>query len=405
MKAGHKFNSVEYLLEELIENQTLAGAGMIVTSKGQIAFESYRGLADKETGKPVTADSIFRIHSMTKVVTAVLTMIMQEKGKLKIDDPVSKYLPGFKASKVYDVDENGKEIIRSVKTPVTIRHLMSMTSGIPYEHEDVETKSGREAAKLIRYVLDEQPAAEGSNLVYFANRLGQIPLCFDPGEHWMYGFSADVLGAILEVAGGLDIGELMKKEIFLPLQMEDTGFWVPETKIDRLADLNRVLEDGNWISKAEDVIERPVDHKPVLEYGGGGLFCTCRDYAKFTAMLAAGGEYQGKRLLQKKSVEEMRTPQLGVQAERDYKKNRLFHCKGVFHKGYTYGLGVRTLQDAEAEGGRISKNEFGWDGVYGTWCSIDMEKELSVVIMTQRFPFGHHLFVPYLMNEVYRCME
>jgi len=327
---------------------------------------------------------------------------MQEKGMLEIDDPVYKYLPGFNESKIYNIDEHGKEIVCLAKKDITLRHLMSMTSGIPYNHEDVPTRTGKEVAELFHYVLEEQPAKGESNLIYFANHLGKIPLCFEPGEHWMYGFSADVLGGVLEKAGGLKLSKLMNREIFEPLQMEDTGFWISEEKNSRLADLNKLLPDGTWLSKAEDVIVRLVNSEPIIECGGGGLFSTCKDYAKFTAMLANGGTYQDVRLLPRKSVEELRTPQLKEQADQDYKKNRLFHCQGVFHKGYTYGLGVRTLQDVDAEGSRISKNEFGWDGVYGSWCSIDMEKDMSVVIMTHRFPFGHHLFVPILMNEVYK---
>ncbi len=404
MKNRYEFETVEELAEKLVEDQVLIGLDMAVTKQGQVVFETCKGLADSEAGKPVTKDNIFRIHSMTKVITVVLTMIMQEEGLLRIDDPVSEYLQGFKDSKVYDIDESGKEIVRLAKRPITIRHLMSMTSGIPYEVEDAPTRTGKEVARLIQHVQNEQPAKEETNLIYFANQLGRIPLCFDPGEHWMYGFSADVLGAVLEKTGSMELGKLMKQKIFEPLQMKDTGFWVPKEKLSRLADLNMILEDGTWVSKSEDVIKRTIDHKPVLEYGGGGLFSTCSDYAKFTAMLAGAGQYQGIKLLDRESIEALRTPQLGPQAEQDYKDNRLLHCKGVFHKGYTYGLGVRTLQDVKAEGGLISENEFGWDGVYGTWCSVDMEKDMSVVIMTQRFPFGHHLFVPHLMNEVYRCM-
>jgi len=402
MKENSDFRSVEAALEELIQNETLIGVGMIVTNKGKVAFETYKGLADREAKKTVKRDSIFRIHSMTKVVTVVLTMIMQEKGMLEIDDPVYKYLPGFNESKIYNIDEHGKEIVCLAKKDITLRHLMSMTSGIPYNHEDVPTRTGKEVAELFHYVLEEQPAKGESNLIYFANHLGKIPLCFEPGEHWMYGFSADVLGGVLEKAGGLKLSKLMNREIFEPLQMEDTGFWISEEKNSRLADLNKLLPDGTWLSKAEDVIVRLVNSEPIIECGGGGLFSTCKDYAKFTAMLANGGTYQDVRLLSRESVEELRTPQLKEQADQDYKKNRLFHCQGVFHKGYTYGLGVRTLQDVDAEGSRISKNEFGWDGVYGSWCSIDMEKDMSVVIMTHRFPFGHHLFVPILMNEVYK---
>ncbi len=365
---------IDGVMREAVETGSIAGCSAMVVHNGQEEYFGQCGWADREAGRPMTRDAIFRMFSMSKPVTAAAAMILMERGQIDLLDPVSKYLPGF-SNPVYCTDAG----LKRSDVPVTLKDLLGMTSGIAY--------SGTENAAQIRMqqLWDEVQLAQnrGDELptVEFANRMGEVPLAFRPGERWMYGASADVMGAVAEVVSGKRYGDFLREEIFSPLGMEDTGFFVPPQKRDRFCAMYRMTPDGLAPQTGAHLcIQFGYEHDPAFQSGGGGLVSTIDDYAKFAQMLANGGEYGGARILSPRTVRYMTQNQL-TPAQRD-------SIPWDSLRGHGYGNFMRVLLEEGQAPTPGARGEFGWDGWLGTYFCVSPEDGLVLLFMMQKTDTG-----------------
>lgn len=378
------------LLQTFVDKGMVAGASAVVTQGGKTIYADARGCADIEKQTPFALDSILRIYSMSKVVTAAAIMKLQEEGKLHVSDPASKYLEGFRDQKVAVPDGNGGAKLVPAERDVTIHDLLTMTSGLPYHNEGSTDPVMREACRGFSAKHEAFSAENGplANTVGFANMLGSFPLAFHPGTKWMYGYSCDVLGAIAEVASGMKFGEYLHKTFFGPLGMVDTSFCVPEAKQTRVATIY-LCEDHNLFPKKPK--HDNMDYMP-YESGGAGLYSTVTDYTRFAKMLLNKGMYEGKQILKPESVELMTGDHLTGQQKRYYDWEEC--C------GYSYGYAVRVMTDQSLSYFPEQNGSFGWNGAAGTSVRIDPARDLTVVFGTQLRPPEHARFLPQLMKAV-----
>ena len=389
-KAGFcpdRLKNIDKLLSGWVERGELPCVQALVIRHGEEGYFATYGSADMEAGKPLREDSIFRIFSMSKVFTSVCMMILHEQGKYKMHDPVGKFIPEYNDVKVGTLTPLGAIELVPPKRPLEIRDLFTMTSGIPYP-------GGNTVSDLVLkdvYAAMEQDVKEGKpwDTQRIVREYARAPLCFHPGEHWMYGFSIDVLGALVEVMSGMKLSEFMKQHIFDPLDLKDTGFCAEGEKAERLVTMYNV-DDADKFTPAEDMERRT--HAPAFESGGGGLVSTARDVARFARMLLGGGELDGVRILSRKSVELMSTNHLSAEQLKDYNWDT--------QRGYGYGLAVRVMMHPEIAG-YGSVGEFAWDGMAGTWFSVDPKEDMVSVFMVQTNPGRHYRFVPLYAQAVY----
>ncbi|MBQ7185088.1 MAG: serine hydrolase [Clostridia bacterium] len=378
---------IQNTLSRFVSDGQIAGCSVRVTRRDTVLYEGNFGYADIENKAPMSDETIFPIASMSKVVTVAGIMRLYERGLFKMWDPVSAYLPGFKHPKIAAEKPDGTCEIVDARGEVTMRQLFTMTSGIPYPGKDT-------AAARLRLEKEKEYMAKGlpiPDTVRYCDLVGTLPLAFEPGEKWMYGFSIDVLGAVIEVLSGQTLGEYLKENIFDPLGMTDTGFFVPADKQDRIATLYHIHEGMKPAGR-----DYP-DRKPVFESGGGGLFSTVRDYSRFARMLLGGGTLDGARILGRKTVDLIATDHLtpGQQATHNWDTQR----------GYGYGLGVRVMKDTAAAGINGSVGEWGWDGAFGNWFCVDPGEEMTCVYLTTNLPGDHYRFIPKLMASLYASLD
>lgn len=363
------------IIEEAMADGVTAGANILVRKDGEEVFYGERGLADRETGAPIKRDTIFRLYSMSKPVTAAAVMMLMECGVLELAQPVSEFLPGFRNLMVEDKGE-----IRPAKKELTLRYLMNMTSGFTYGGPD--TQGNRETEKFIEDCKAKMYGPEAVTTVEFADHLGSIPLQFDPDSSWCYGLSADILGAVVEVASGMKFGEFLQKNLFDPLDMRDTGFWVPWEKQHRLAKAyetvgkDMILYDGDNLA-----ISNSMKQPPAYEAGGAGLVSTVDDYARFAQMLLNGGTLDGARILSPETVKFFTSGQLTVPqqtAMRDW----------VGLEGFTYSNLLRIMVNPAQASGLSKMGEYGWDGWLGCYFANFPKEQMTILLMQQKKDSG-----------------
>jgi len=378
---------VENTLSRFVSSGQIAGCAVRIVRNDEVCFEGSFGYADLEKKVKISSEStIFPIASMSKVVTVAGIMQLYEQGLFKMWDPVSEYLPGFRHPKIALEKPDGSCELTDAKGEVTMRQLFTMTSGVSYGW--TETAAGR-----IRIEKEKELEKKGwpfQSAVDYVNWVGQLPLAFEPGDRWMYGFSIDVLGAVIEVLTGKSLGEYLKENIFHPLGMKETGFFVPAENHSRIATLYQIHEnmkpDGRTYPSA----------KPEFESGGGGLFSTVRDYSRFAQMLLHGGTLDGVRILGRKTIDLISTDHLTPEQRRSDSWDT--------QRGYGYGLGVRVLTNPELAGINGSAGEWGWDGAFGNWFCVDPKENLTCVYLTTNLPGDHYRFIPKLMASMYASL-
>lgn len=368
-----RLSYIDGVLEKALDSKQVAGGTVSIVQGDREVFRRHFGYADVEKGTKPDDGTIFRMFSMTKPVTAVAALILMERGILDYDDRVSTYLDGFKNTTVLDWNTGkGKPASREVQ----IRDLLTMTSGLVYPADWSE--SSKQMARLFDRNTDLIRQGGGMSTVDFCNEMGRVPLVCEPGTTWMYGTSADVLGAVVEVASGKPFGTFLQDEVFAPLGMVDTAFYVPEEKYHRLA--QAYYDDGEDRLREVDFMNLCItDYRkpPRFESGGAGLVSTVDDYQRFARMLLGYGTLDGVKVLGRESVELMQTPYLknGIQNE---------HA----HEGYNYGCLVRILEDRQLAGTNASLGEFGWDGWMGTYFCVDPKEDLVVMYFVQQCGAG-----------------
>ena len=346
------------------------------------------GHTDAEQQRPVALDTIFRLYSMSKPITMTALMQLYERGKIYLEDPVYEYIPEVRDMRVAVEAPDGSVHFEKQTQTMTIKNLCTMTSGIAYPGED--NAGAREMQRALDRHMNEE--VETLDVVRLAAREGA--LSFQPGERWMYGFSHDFVGAIVEAVSGMRYGEYLKKNIFEPLQMKDTGFFVPQEKRARFTDAF-TFRDGAYQRLNEAEFNEQYDAEPAFQSGGGGLVGTVGDYSTFCQMLLNFGSLGKERLLGRKTVEMMATDQLSD-------KQRVTFGWGAWpDRGYGYGLGMRTCLRPWMVNGSVG--EFGWDGMMGTWMAVDPKERMTVVYLQNMAPHNNNGMR--LMPIIYGAMD
>jgi CubicO group peptidase (beta-lactamase class C family) len=350
-----------------VENKTIPGAVLLIVRNGKVATYDAIGFQERAAQTPMKKDSIFRVASMSKPITTVAAMILAEENKLDIGAPVGQYIPEFKDVKV------GADHV-SPKRPMTVQDLMRHTSGLTY---------GLFGNSPIDQMYRKADIFNSKSLAEMVKTVAGMPLLHQPGESWEYSVSTDVLGRVVEVVSGMDLDAFIQERIAGPLKMNDTGFWVKPAAISRLA-----LPD----QKSNLPFADPAQ-KPALMSGGGGMFSTAGDYARFSQMLLNGGELEGVRILGPKTIALMTSDQLPANTERH---TPVAMALGPFgptpEMGTSFGLGfaVRVDPGRNPEPGSIG--DFSWGGITGTLFWVDPKEKLVTVMMTQS-PQGANGFV------------
>lgn len=387
-----KLERLGELATEMVETGYVAGVNCMVLQHGRELAYYEAGYRDVAGSKKMTRDTIFRLYSMTKPVTSAAAMILLEEGKIDLLDPVSKFLPGFQDQYMI---ENGVKI--PVTKPATIQNLLNMTSGLVYPGEGNPAEIRN--TPLMEEIIAKLSTPEALKTVDIANRIGELPLAFMPGTTWQYGLSADVLGAVIEVVSGMSYGEFLKKRIFEPLGMQDTAFYVPAARQDRLAKVYRETEDGLVEEHFSHLgIQNTMEREPAFESGGAGLTSTIDDYARFTQMLLQKGEYQGRRILSQETVRFMTTAHVSAQQQRGVETWESL-------AGYTYGNLMRIMTSPESAGGLGSLGEYGWDGWLGTYMMNDPAHDLTFLMMYQRTDSGTVGYSRKMRNVLFAALE
>ena len=356
-------------IEQAVENKEAAGINLRVLRDGEELCYAEAGMADIASGKPIARDAIFRLYSQSKPVTAAAAMILVDRGVIDLMACVDQYLPGFRNPRVVSAD--GK--ITPVYRPPWIIELMAMTSGLCYPDAD---PAGQYAARVFEEDHALIEAGGGMDTVTFCNRLGEQPLAFMPGTGWRYGTGADVLGAVIEAASGKHFGQFLKDELFDPLGMADTGFWVPPEKADRLVTCYRRMPEGLVPFNSLHLAVGRYDRPPAFESGGAGLVSTLADYSAFATMLMNGGVWQGKRILSETAVRFMTSPRLNPDVRRQLWDSL---------EGYNYGCLVRVCDRPGSCPFFAAEHEYGWDGWLGTYF-INLPDQKITFLLNQNSP-------------------
>ena len=372
---SQRLTKLDAYMAKAVADGRVAGMSTLLARHGQVVAEKFYGVKSLATGAPLTRDTIFRLYSMSKPITGVAMMMLFEDGRWQLDDPVTKFVPEFKALKVMSgADENGRRSIQDMQRPPTMRELMSHTAGFGYGLADQHPVD-----KLYR----EKGVLAANGLADMIKRTAEIPLMFQPGTRWSYSSAVDIQGYIVEKLSGQKFGDFLQQRIFKPLKMTDTAFYVPADKASRLA---AVYAGNPKTGKIEEVKElfggaMPTYlEPPSMESGGGGLVGTIGDYARFSQMIANKGELDGARLLSPASVEMMGTNMIP--------KSVLVSSNGNgvarFNEAVGFGLDFMVVNDPRAAGTLEGKGSMSWGGAAGTWFWVDPTNDLIFIGMIQR---------------------
>ncbi|CAN5772447.1 serine hydrolase domain-containing protein [soil metagenome] len=364
---------IDRFFEAQVAEGAVAGGVALVLRDGRTVYERAFGYADAAAQRPMTTDAIFRIASQTKAITTVAILMLAEEGRLGLNDPVSRYIPEFARTTVSTPSDGGRDVVPAVR-PITIHHLLTHTSGISYG-TGADVRTDYEAIGL-------GPAA-GRNGWYLAHRdapvcelmarLPSVPFAAQPGDRFVYGYSTDVLGCVVERAAGVPLDRFIETRITGPLGMHDTHFFLPPAKAPRLAAVHARASDATVVPADTGASGQGhyVDGPRRSFAGGAGLVSTASDYARFLQMLLNGGELDGVRLLAPTTVELMATNQTGT----------LFSPAGE-----GFGLGFRLLLQPGAAGRVESVGTYSWGGAYGSSYLVDPVERLILVYLVQEQP-------------------
>jgi len=358
---------IEAMCQEAIGEQ-VPGIVALVARNGKIIYHKAFGTADAETQSPLQKDAIFRIASQTKAITSTAVMMLWEEGKFGLDDPISKYIPEFKNEQVLDsLYADGTYTTTPAKTPITIRHLLSHTSGIGYgviDGDDRFKKIYKDAGITDLFTTEKITIAES------VKKLAKLPLHHNPGEKFTYSEGLDVLGYFIEIVSGMPLDAFFRTRILDPLGMDDTWFYLPKAKQDRLVSI-QTKENGKWVNYPTTFYDPNYPKKGAKSFfsGGAGLSSTAKDYATFLQMYLNNGELNGVRLLSRTTVQVMMANQIGdIWADR----------------GTDFGLAFQLInQKGQDMGGSGSKGTFNWGGYFNTQYFADPKEQIIGIIMKQ----------------------
>ena len=385
----------DHIERNYIDTGKFTGSLVGIYRKGRLAHYSTMGLMDRERKKPVEWDTIFRIFSMTKPVTSVALMMLFEKGLLQLDDPVYRYIPSFRKLEVYVSGVDGSFETRPPDRSLTIKDLLSHQSGFTY---DFLKENEIDAAYSSRGI----GSASQKDLASLIDSLSDMPLLFSPGDRWNYSVSTDVCGYLVELISGQSLDTFFYENIFEPLSMSDTGFYVPSVDIPRFS--ANYLYNLNGLPKLlDDPLKSRFINRPSFLSGGGGLVSTAEDYLAFCKMILGGGELNGNRILSRKTIDLMSANHLtgGV----DLAEVASGRWSETSYQGIGFGLGFSVVKNPSITLVPGSVGELAWGGMANTAFWVDPLEDMAVVFMTQLIPSGIYNIRRELRTLVYSAIE
>jgi CubicO group peptidase (beta-lactamase class C family) len=362
--SSERLDRIRRVFQRHIDQGDISGAVTLVARHNRVAHFEALGLMDIAAQKPMQKDALFRLASMTKPITSAAVLMLYEEGRFQLDFPVSRFIPEFKNARVAVRLENGEILTEPAQREITIRHLLTHTSGLP-------TRGNGLSQELFRELEGERPDI---TLADWTRRLARLPLNFHPGTAWEYGPATDVLGYLVEVVSGMSFDEFLHRRIFGPLRMNDTYFNVPAQKLSRVAVLYTPVT-----GKGLQIFNPPGRSWTKARFfsGAGGLASTAGDYYRFCQMLLNGGQLDGIRLLSRKTVELMASNAIGNLPYR------------ASQPGHRFGYGVRVQVDVGESGLIGSPGTYGWDGAFNTHFWIDPKEQLIGILMLQLEPYDY----------------
>lgn len=391
--ASTRLARISHWMQHQVDAQRLPGLSVLVHRRGEVAFFDATGMMDVEAVKPVTADTIFRIYSMTKPITSVAAMMLFEEGRFHLDDPIAKFMPEFERMQVLIGGDAANPRLEPARELITVRQLLTHTSGLTYNFMFDSPVDELYRQHKIAFPGGKVPLEE------LVKRLARLPLVAHPGTRWSYGVSTDVLGRLVEVLSGQTLDAFFAERIFAPLGMRDTAFQVGEDKLDRFAAMYGPPDSSGMAAQPQrEPNEMRVEPAPGLKLldpargtfakpqivlsGGGGLTSTTADYLRFCRMLRNKGELDGERLLGRKTVEFMTTNHLpGDMASMGQSRFSEAPMEGL-----GFGLGFSVVLDPAKSQTIGSVGEYAWGGAASTGFWIDPAEDLIVILMTQLMP-------------------
>ena len=367
-----RLDRLDHMLQDMIKDQKLPGLVALVARKGKIVYHKAYGYADFESKKTERVDDIFRIASMSKAITSTAVMMLYEEGKFSLDDPISKWIPEFKNPKVLDSFNvaDGSYTVKDAGREITIRHLLSHTSGLGYGAIDGDDRIKKiYAAAGITELYTTQQVLIADDI----RKLATLPLHHKPGEKFTYSMGLDVLGYFIEIISGESFADYLTHHVFKPLGMNDTYFYLPDSKKDRLVAVHFPSKETTWTKNGNEGFDYdyPIKGAKTFYSGGAGLSSTAKDYATFLQMLLNHGVYQGKRFLSRPTVDLLtQSNQVG---------DLMGGEKGDSH----FSLGFGVLNKAGQNKGKGSEGTFSWGGYFNTNYWADPKEQIVVVLMKQ----------------------
>ena len=383
--------------DRYVDDGRLAGWLAVVARRGEVAYVGMGGHRDREAGLPMTADTVFRIYSMTKPITQVAIMRLWEEGRFELNDPIAPYLGCFEAPQVFVGGTAEHPETRPAIEPIRIWHLMTHMAGLTYGFQHEHTVD--EIYRLAGYDFG---SPGGADIAQACQDWAALPLLVDPGSSWTYSVATDVLGRLIEVLTGESLDVALRRLVLEPLGMEETSFSCPETAADRLAQLY-IPDFGHGLA-AVPVAEMGAYalRQPTMLSGGGGLVSTAADYRRFTAMLLGGGEADGVRLLSPRTLAYMTRNHLPGGADLLAMAEDSFSETG--YAGVGFGLGFAVVQDAAPSRVPTTEGSFSWGGAASTAFWVDPAEEMEVSFFTQLLPSGTHPIRSQLSQLVYQSI-
>ena len=363
--SSERVHRIETAMKKLVDDKQVAGLVTLLERHGKIVAFNAVGQKDVRTAESVQKDSIFRIYSMTKPLTGLAMMMLYEEGKWRIDDPVARYIPEFAKMKVYTgKNEDGTPKLEDAKRSMTMRELMTHTAGLGYV-----LSANNPVDKMI---IDGNVLNSAAPLKNMIDGLAKLPLLAQPGTRWSYSIGVDVQGYLVEKFSGMPFADFLRTRVFEPLSMKDTAFYLPKEKLSRLA----LVHNGSPNGLVVDENRPDPTVVPLGPSGGGGLFSTAMDYARFCEMMLGGGQLNGVRIIAPRTVEMMRTNYVNPDALK------------TMQPGTGWGMDFQIVMDAAAAGDSVPNGTYSWFGIAGTWFWIDPVDDLAFVGMVQHVNLG-----------------
>ena len=381
----------DHLNSNYIQPGKIPGCQVVVSRHGQVAYHECLGKMDLERAKPLEADTIFRIYSMTKPITSIALMQLYERGLFQLNDPVYRYLPDWEQQQVYVSGEGEGMELKDRDQPTTFRHMLMHTAGLSYGASEHPIDKVYKSHRVRR--------DHGEDLQGFVNKLSNVPLFYSPGDRWLYSYATDVCGYLVEALSGQPLDEYFKEHIFEPLGMTDTAFHVSDDKVQRFA-ANYQRAPDKTLTLLDDPEKSTYLGKPTFFSGGGGLTGTTADYLRFCEMLRQDGRFDGQRIIGPRTLELMRRNHLPG----DLSTMAMGAFSETAYEGVGFGLGFATSLDTVATG-TLGAGDYYWGGAASTIFWVDPHEDLIAIFMTQLMPSATFNFRGQLKNIIYGAIE